>query len=100
MVDIGVIVRRLWVYSNLNIADGLDYDLSRVNVQVAVTSHAPTLSITRPKRRMLRSRLKATDNGNPDFEPFTGPFRFALNLMICLSQIFPRRVSTSFEVDE
>src|SRR5262249_17998029 len=92
VIDIGVIVWRLRIDANLNVAEGVYRDLSWEGTQVSITCQPPAFSIARAAGRPLRSRLKPTDHGHPNLESFTSPLCFGLDLRMRFGQSTPTRV--------
>jgi hypothetical protein len=99
VIHIAVVVRRLRVHSNFNVADTLDVDLSRERAEMSIP-YAPAFSITRAERRTVHPRLESADDGHPDFESPTCLLCLRLDRTLCLGQSIPGRVRPSFKVDE
>src|SRR6185295_5661065 len=100
VVHVGVIVGRILVHSDLNIAEALDGDLRRKRAEVTIPAQLPAFPVTCTERRWPHYRLQATHDRHPDLESFTCRFRFALNFAQRLSQIRPTQAIRSFKVDE
>jgi hypothetical protein len=100
MVHVAVVVGRLRILSNLDVADARYDNLSRKRPQMAVSDYSPACSVARPQRRMLRSCLESSGYGHPDFELFPRLLRITFSCPLSLTQIIPIHAITSLQVEE